>query len=110
LCLFHERKDNNQVFYVGSGTLDRIRHTTTRSNLWKSIKEASGGVVYEILHKNISKELSLELEKEYIDLYRASLVNCAHYKPDVKELNFEDFNDRFYIDETSPTFYVIKLM
>lgn len=103
-CVYlHRRKDNNEVFYVGQGTLERSKHAAGRSPAWIKIKKESEGFTVEHVAVNLTKNEALTLEANQIKLHSDTIVNLQTSSSTVKELNFSDFNDRFYIDSSSPT-------
>lgn len=100
-CVYlHRRKDNNEVFYVGSGSMIRPHGKNSRNSEWLHIVENFGYNV-EIVKENLDKLESIEYERYYISLFD-NLVNKVLPREPVK-LNFEYFNKYVYYDETSPT-------
>lgn len=75
----HKRKDNNQIFYIGKGTIDRRRNTMrsiyyranderNRSLLWNRISKKYGYYVDILFHFDSESE-AFEKEIELISLY-----------------------------------------
>lgn len=65
----HIRLDKNEPFYIGVGThIKRAYDKGSRNKIWKSIASKNNYEV-EILFDNISRELALEKEIEFIKLY-----------------------------------------
>lgn len=73
----HKRLDNNQVFYVGRGTSDRISKKTDRNKHWHNIVNKHGYSM-EYLIKGIDKEFADLCEIEAISIYRNRGVNLAN--------------------------------
>jgi hypothetical protein len=67
----HRRKDNNEVFYVGQGTLKRAYESVKnrRNTNWLEVVKNCGGFEVDILAQNLTKEQSLLIEQEYIKKY-----------------------------------------
>lgn len=65
----HRRADNNEVFYVGKGSGDRIYRKDGRSVWWNSIV-TKHGYTYEYAEKGLSEESAFDLEIELIKFYR----------------------------------------
>jgi hypothetical protein len=102
-CVYlHRRKDNNEVFYVGQGTLTRPYDTSRKNQRWRSVVDLVGYTV-EIVKSGISKTDALLLERELIDKYSDQIVNRLAASSTIRELDFDIFNERFEVDETSPT-------
>jgi hypothetical protein len=81
----HIRKDNNEVFYIGIGTLKnykRVNSTLNRNTHWINITNKVG-YESEIIDDNITWEVACELEKYWIsyygraDLKKGNLVNLT---------------------------------
>lgn len=103
-CVYiHRRKDNNQIFYVGQGTLDRPKCRSRKLKLWNEVVKSAGGFTYEIVEQNLSKDRALELENILIEFIGKQLTNNCKNSSEVSELNFLDFNDRYYVCDTSPS-------
>ena len=67
----HRRKDTNEVFYVGQGTLKRAYESINnrRNTNWLDIVKKCGGFEVDILAQNLTREESLQLEELYIKKY-----------------------------------------
>lgn len=67
----HRRKDTNEVFYIGQGTVKRAyqNQINRRNNNWTKVVEEAGGFEVDILAQNLTKEESLVVESEYIKKY-----------------------------------------
>jgi hypothetical protein len=103
-CVYlHRRKDNNEIFYVGQGTIKRPYSATRKLKAWNTVVKDAGGFIVEIVKDCLSKEDALELEIEIIQEYKGSLVNLITSSSITKELDYETFNQKFFIDETSPS-------
>jgi hypothetical protein len=79
----HSRKDNNEVFYIGIGSMpNRATSKHGRNKHWRNIVSQTDYIV-DILNDNISWDECCEKEKEYIKFYGrkdigdGSLVNLT---------------------------------
>lgn len=99
----HYRKDNGKPFYVGQGTRHRYKYSYGRSNAWKIVEKSAGGFVPVVIEEGLTKDQALELEEFLIEEMQNVVVNSVSSKSEVKEISFEEFNDRYYVDESSPT-------
>lgn len=103
-CVYlHRRKDNNEIFYAGQGTLKRPYCATRKLKAWNKVVKEAGGFIVEIIKDSLSKEEALKLETEVIQEYKSSLVNLVTSSSTTKELDYDTFNQKFYIDESSPS-------
>jgi|SRR5699024_5876067 len=75
----HIRKDNNEVFYIGKGTIDpnyaeyewlyrRAHEERGRSQFWRNIVRKTDYEV-EIIFESEDEQFILDKEKEFIELY-----------------------------------------
>lgn len=102
-CVYaHFRNDTNKMFYIGSGTIERSRHTSGRSKAWNDIVNVSNGFYTEILHNNLDKTSSLKLETKNIIENYDDIVNTKIYGKQ-KDIDFETVSKLFVYDETSPS-------
>jgi hypothetical protein len=103
-CVYlHRRKDTNDIFYVGQGTLKRPYVTTRKLKAWNDLVKQAGGFIVEIIEDSLSKEAAIALESIKIEEYKKSVVNLQTSSSKTKELDYDTFNQKFYIDETSPS-------
>lgn len=84
----HTTEDCSRVFYVGIGTKPntnfrtfkaeyrRAFHTHNRSKFWNNVRNKHG-VQVEIMYETNNRDLILEKEKEFIDLWKDSLTNIT---------------------------------
>ena len=74
----HKRADNNAIFYVGKASnIYRKDSSSDRNKHWHEIVKEANGFIAEIVVDNISEELSLLVEREYIDqLKRLNVSLC----------------------------------
>ncbi len=95
----HYNKCDNQLFYIGKGTNNRLKSTTSRSIAW--IDHTNSNEWYaEIIHANLSEDEALAIEKKLIEEnYKTILNNNTNNK--VKVL--PDFSSLFYYNESSPS-------
>lgn len=75
----HRRADNNEVFYVGKGSGDRIKVKNRRSKWWQNIV-AKYGYRYEYVEKGLSEEDAFDLEVELIKFYKENGYNICNIK------------------------------
>lgn len=76
----HRKEDTNDVFYVGKGSGERAKQTTSRSRWWTAVKDKHGFTV-EIIEKGLSEFDAFNLEIETIKFYREcgyNLVNLTN--------------------------------
>lgn len=103
-CVYiHFRIDNHKAFYVGQGTILRPYARSRQNKMWNEIVKEAGGFFPIIVKSNLSKNEALELESELISILGNRVVNITTSSSLTKELSFDEFNDKFYVDNTSPT-------
>lgn len=103
-CVYiHKRKDTNQIFYIGQGLLTRARCATRKIKAWNDTVKEAGGFTFEIYKDKLTKPEALSLELELIAKYRDIVVNNPHSSSITRELDFKEFDDKFYIDESCPS-------
>lgn len=103
-CVYiHFRNDNSQPFYVGQGTTIRPFSTTRKNKDWNSVVKDAGGFFPVIVKSDLSKTEALKLETELIHLYGSRVVNIQTTSSTIKELDFDTFNSKFYVDRESLT-------
>jgi hypothetical protein len=77
---FHLKKNSDEVFYVGIGTLSRAKDLTGRSKFWKHVYEKHGCDI-QIKHEGLTWIEACDLERIYIaefgrrDIQTGTLVN-----------------------------------
>lgn len=106
-CVYlHRRKDNNQVFYVGEGTIRRVKASCkyTRSKLWLATVEQAGGFTYEIVADNLNKQEAQNLENLLINQY-PSLINSStnRHPRDLSDEEIELLKSNFKYCPKSPS-------
>ena len=97
----HRRKDNDEVFYIGEGRLNRSEISAKRSRRWSEIVKEANGFYIEYLYTNLTKQEAVEKENAFLinpDL-TWNLVNVA---PARKTLNLtpELFDNLIYNPES----------
>jgi hypothetical protein len=103
-CVYaHYRKDNGEIFYIGQGTLIRAKCTIRKLKTWNKVVEDACGFIHEILKDNLTKDEALELEEKLILEYGPKIVNLSTSSSKVKTLDFDTFNNMYYVDVTSKT-------
>ena len=98
----HKDKDG-VVRYVGHGTVNRpnCSSVSKRSKAWFDIfPDAKPDI--EVIAEGLSYREALDLEIKTIQKYSDTVVNINTPKP-AHDLDFEYFNEWFYIDTSSPS-------
>lgn len=74
----HRRADTNAIFYVGKASNKYRKDShSDRNKHWHEIVKEANGFIAEVVVDNISEELSLLVEREYIDqLKRLNVSLC----------------------------------
>ena len=98
--MYLHRSLDGVVFYVGKGTGIRYKSKSGRPKEW--FNKIQQGYTCQIIKENLSSREAVILEEDLITIYRISVVNGKSSKL-VKELSFEEFDEVFYYDETSPS-------
>lgn len=106
-CVYvHRRKDNNVVFYVGSGTISRSTHKSGRNKNWHSIVNLVGFYT-QVLKQELTKNEAFELENQMMKIY-PDLTNCLYSVGKTRDLDFNLFNKWFEVSTSSPTGLVYR--
>ena len=79
LVYVHTRLDNGEPFYVGKGTVKRIRRTTNRNQHWKRIVNKCNGFGSIIIKSGLTEDDAFQLEKDTIAEYRIKNINLCNY-------------------------------
>jgi hypothetical protein len=79
LVYVHTRLDNGKPFYVGKGTIKRIRRSTNRNKHWKRIVDKCNGFDSIIIKGNLTEGDAFQLEKDTIAEYRLKNINLCNY-------------------------------
>lgn len=69
LVYLHRNSKTGRVFYVGIGVGNRPYHHRQRSRFWKFYVEKNGEPIVQVIHRNLTIEKAVELEKRYIALF-----------------------------------------
>lgn len=108
-CVYlHRRLDNNEIVYVGEGRKVRansLSNSDSRNKAYQQIRDEVG-VYVEIYADNLLKQDAELIEKVLIKTYRAlgyPITNVRDDSPRARRYLAEDFEDRLYIDPTSPS-------
>jgi hypothetical protein len=103
-CVYlHRRKDNNEIFYVGQGTTKRPYVANRKLKAWNAIVKQADGFIVEIIQDCLNKQEALKLEYTKILEYKDISVNILASSSITKELDYNRFNSKFYVDEASPS-------
>lgn len=102
-CVYLHKDKNGVVRYVGHGTPDRpyIAVTSHRSKKWWEVFP-DGKPDVHIVKEGLNKHDALDLEIELYHKHRDTIVN-KNCPSKVSELDFDLFNEWFYIDEDCPS-------
>ncbi len=69
ICVYqHKRLNNNEIFYIGIGSIKRAYITNNRSKYWKNIVNKYGYKV-EILFKSLTRPEACQIEQYLIKYY-----------------------------------------
>lgn len=103
-CVYiHRNKRTGEIFYIGSGTLERSVSTSGRNNKWKKVV-ATDGFLVEILHENLDKKSAFQKEyAEFEFLSNIYKLTNSRKPPRLVVEPVELIQSRFIYDETSPT-------
>lgn len=104
-CVYQLIDSNNEVRYVGQGSITRPYKKTNRSEDY--LKILNNGGVIQILSTNLSRSEALELEDTLIRKYGTQLINKVN-SPVSNDLIFEKLNLLFEICESSPSGLIWK--
>lgn len=98
-----KRKDNDAVFYVGSGRLNRVNQKSSRNKECSEIMSTIG-YYHEIIHDRLSRQEAREIEEAYIKspLTGWKLTN-KRLPTKTNELDTKVLAEFFYYDPTSPS-------
>lgn len=79
LVYVHIRLDNGDPFYVGKGTIKRIRKKTNRNKHWHNVVNKCNGFDSIIIRDNLTEDDAFQLEKDTIAEYRLKNINLCNY-------------------------------
>jgi hypothetical protein len=102
LVYAHFRRNDNSLFYIGSGTRFRVNKITNRNKDWNKVTNSSQWYS-KILVDDLKKNEAREIESLLIEMNSINLVNKLQPIAYYSEIN-EIILNRVYYDETSPTF------
>ncbi len=99
----HLKKDSDEVFYIGIGSVERSRKKSQRNKWWNNVVNKYGYDI-EIIHYGLDYGQAQEFEKFYIMLYgrrdlnQGTLVNLSHGGEGnptkrINEVDYSDFKD-----------------
>jgi len=66
----HYKQDNNELFYIGEGTVKRAYSKHSRSKYWKNTVKKHNGFITKILYENLTKEMAEYIETNLIKFYK----------------------------------------
>jgi hypothetical protein len=93
---------DGKVFYVGKGRNNRCNHSSGRSKTWKLFAEK--GYTVDIVDYFDTNELALSFESKLISQHASNGILTNKNKSSSRfDYNFEQLNNFFYYDETSPS-------
>ena len=100
-CVYLHLDSKGTIKYVGSGTKDRPYSNSNRNKEWNLLfKQNKPNVV--IVENNLSRADAIALEYYMYHSCLSTIVNSTEPRP-TKSMSFEDLNEYFYIDATSPS-------
>jgi len=99
-CVYQLIDKNNEIRYIGQGSLDRPHKRNNRSKDYLDILD-DGGMV-EIVSTNLTRIESLKIEHDLIQKHKLKLVNKVS-SPVINKLVYEELNSLFEISEISPS-------
>lgn len=108
-CVYvHKRVDNNEIIYVGEGRKIRSRVVENNSGRNKEHERLRKevGLYSEIIFDDLRKEDAELMEQVLIATYRKlghPLTNVAHKSNRAMLYTREEFEDKYYVDATSPS-------
>lgn len=106
-CVYiHRRADNDVVFYVGHGTLERSKSgSLNKTQRWQTIENEAGGHRVEILYGELSKEEAINKEQELLLSPPESwnLVNVHRITAKTKDIDIDFISSVVKYDENSVT-------
>lgn len=108
-CVYvHRRKDNGEVIYVGEGRssrAQRIGENSGKNNAYYKIAK-DVGVYWHIVQDNLTKDETIEFEASlinYLEFVGTPITNMHKRSPRGYTYLREDFEDKMYVDPTSPS-------
>lgn len=103
-CVYsHHRKDDGTIFYIGQGTIVRSKCVVRKLKTWHKVVKEAGGFICKIVKDNLTKEEALDIEEFLIKEYGNRIINLQSSSSRVKQMDFDTFEDNYYIDTTSKT-------
>lgn len=73
------RNRGKDVFYVGKGTMARVKQPIRVNNRWMNIVKKEGGYMRKVVHSNLTHEEACKIEVELISKYgREKLANTSN--------------------------------
>ncbi len=102
-CVYLHKDSNGVVKYVGHGNKDRpFEHSQgKRSKLWYDVFKDTNPAV-EIVATNLSYSQAVQLQNDLIKAHKETIVNTSEITPP-PYMDFEWFDEWFYVDESSPS-------
>ena len=117
-CVYLHKTKEGVVFYVGSGSIGRANSkelsetSGTGSNRSKSYSEFVKLINFdydvEIVAKGLTTKAAVDIEREYFDIYRETIVNVLKPKQELI-LSKEELEKYFYISKESPSGLMWKI-
>lgn len=101
-CVYlHRRKDDDTVFYVGSGTNKRPK-SKNRSIAWLKYTQKHEYYV-DIIQENLILSDARNLEQKYIADYRTTIINTVNKVAKTRNFDLAVISEYLRYDETSPS-------
>lgn len=99
-CVYLHKDIDGIVRYVGQGLYKRAKAILGRNQKWNELFKDNHPVV-EYVKQNISKSEAEELEQELITKYSETIVNQVRTFSRARDMDFDTFNQYFYLSEDS---------
>ena len=101
-CVYlHRRKDNNEIFYVGSGTNKRPNSKNRSSNWLKYTQECEYYI--EVVKENLSLSDARDLEQKYLIDNSLTVINKISTVAKTRNFDLSVISEYLKYDESSPS-------
>lgn len=99
-CVYLHKDSSGIIRYVGQGLYKRASAILGRNKKWNEVFKYQPPIV-EYVKTGISKTEAETLEQELIEKYADTIVNCVRTYSGAREMDYEIFNEYFYVSESS---------
>lgn len=101
-CVYlHRRKDNNEIFYVGSGTIKRSKSKNRSSSWLKYTQECEYYI--DVVKENLSLNDARDLEQKYLIDNRSTVINKVSRVAKTRNFDLSIVSEYLKYDESSPS-------